>query len=352
MRLQFETFTVHKRFPLTISRGTYSESTSIWVRLEQEGIEGWGEAAPFSVGDRPQTLADLQLALETLAPVLAPFSPWQRQQIEQVMAERQIPSAARAGIDMALHDWMGKQLQQPLWRIWGLDPALSPITSVTIGIDSPEAAQKRAQAWMEVQDLRAFKLKLGSPEGIAADQAMLIAVQQVIPTGSQITVDANGGWNVEQALSLCNWLAGQGVEYVEQPLEQGKEEGLIELWHRSPLPIFVDESCFTTEQIPGLVDRVHGINIKLMKSGGLTEALRMIHTARSHGLKVMLGCYGNTALANSAAAQLGPLVDYLDLDSHLNLLDDPFSGVVLQNGRLILSESPGLGVERVGPITP
>lgn len=349
MRLQFETFTVHKRFPLTISRGTYSESTSLWIRIEQEGIEGWGEASPFSVGDQPQPLEHLQPALGRLSSTLADLTPWQRQQIQQQMHEMQIPSAAQAGIDMALYDWMGKRLNQPLWRLWGLDPQQSPLTSVTIGINTPEAAQQRAQDWLQLQDLKAFKIKLGHPEGIRADQAMVIALQQVIPMGSVITVDANGGWTPEQTLSMCNWLAGQGVEYVEQPLDKGKEEGLIEIWHRSPLPIFVDESCFTSDQIPYLANRVHGINIKLMKSGGLTEALRMIHTARSYGLKVMLGCYGHTALANSAAAQLGPLVDYLDLDSHLNLTDDPFEGVSLEKGRLILSEEPGLGVKRSSP---
>jgi len=344
MHLQLETFTVHKRFPLTISRGTYSESTILWLRVQQEGIEGWGEACPFSVGDPPQTLADLQGALESLRGPLADLSPWQRQQVEEQMLEMGIPSAARAAVDMALYDWMGKRLDQPLWRLWGLNPDHSPLTSVTIGINSPAAAQQRAQDWLQLQDLQAFKIKLGHPEGIAADQAMVIALQEVIPTGSLITVDANGGWTMEQTLSMCNWLAGQGVEYVEQPLEQGKDQGLIELWHQSPLPIFVDESCFSTAEIPALADRVHGINIKLMKSGGLTEALRMIHTARSHGLQVMIGCYGNTALANSAAAQLGPLVDYLDLDSHLNLTDDPFTGVPLHQGRLVLSEAPGLGV--------
>ncbi|MEN9229637.1 MAG: enolase C-terminal domain-like protein, partial [Thermostichus sp. DG02_5_bins_236] len=165
-----------------------------------------------------------------------------------------------------------------------------------------------------------------------------------IPLGSLITVDANGAWTVEQTLSMSNWLAGQGVSYLEQPLDRGREAGLITLWHESKLPIFVDESCFDSRDIPGLVDRVHGINIKLMKCGGLREALRMIHTAKAHGLQVMLGCYSNTALGNTAAAHLAPLVDYLDLDSHLNLVDDPFCGALLEKGRLVPTDRPGLGV--------
>jgi L-alanine-DL-glutamate epimerase-like enolase superfamily enzyme len=144
---------------------------------------------------------------------------------------------------------------------------------------------------------------------------------------------------------MCSWLASQGVRHVEQPLAAGQEENLPMLYERSPLPIFVDESCFTSCDIPRLADRVHGINIKLMKSGGLTEAMRMVHTARACGLQVMFGCYSDSTLANTAASQLSPLADYLDLDSHLNLVDDPFTGATVQNGCLIPNDLPGLGVE-------
>jgi L-alanine-DL-glutamate epimerase-like enolase superfamily enzyme len=287
----------------------------------------------------------LEIALQEAAVVVESLSPWDRQRITAALNATAIPSAVLAGIDMALYDWMGKRLGVPLWQLWGLDLGQLPPTSVTIGISSPVAAQQRAADWMQLADIKAFKVKLGSPEGMAADQAMLMAIQSQIPLGSLLTVDANGGWDVETALSMCDWLAGQGVTYVEQPLAQGKEDQLYELWHQSPLPIFVDESCFTSADLPGLVGRVHGINIKLMKCGGLTEAVRMIHAARVHGLQVMLGCYGNTALANTAAAHLAPLVDYLDLDSHLNLIDDPFSGAVLHNGCLVPTAQPGLGVK-------
>ncbi len=344
MQLHIQTFTVHKRFPLTISRGTQTSTAVIWLQLEHEGLQGWGEACAFTVDEHPQTLEEIQIALQTLAGSLEGFTPWDRQTITALMLEREMPSAARAAVDMALYDWMGKALQVPLWKLWGLNRRYCPQTTVTIGISSPELAQEQAQAWMDRGEISAFKLKLGNPEGTHLDQEMVIAVQEVIPTGSLLTVDANGGWTLEEAVPMCNWLAGQGVALVEQPLEKGKEEQLLSLWHQATLPIFADESCLTSSDLPFLINRVHGINIKLMKSGGLTEALRMIHTARALELQVMLGCYGHTALANAAAAQLGPLVDYLDLDSHLNLVDDPFVGPELREGYLMPSDQPGLGV--------
>jgi L-alanine-DL-glutamate epimerase-like enolase superfamily enzyme len=347
MRLYVEPFTVHKRYALALSRGTYTEATLAWVRVEEEGIEGWGEACPFSVSeDCHQSLEDILAGLEVAKGILRRYSPWERQAVEAELLQAGIPSAVRAAVDIALHDWMGKRLGRPLWQLWGLDRSRIPPTTLTIGLSTPQEARQRALAWMEqIQQARAFKIKLGSELGLMADQNQLIAVQEVIPLGSLITVDANGAWTLEQSLSMSNWLAGQGVSYLEQPLERGQEAKLITLWHESKLPIFVDESCFDSRDIPALADRVHGINIKLMKCGGLSEAWRMIHTARAHGLQVMLGCYSNTALGNTAAAHLAPLADYVDLDSHLNLIDDPFSGASVQEGCLIPTDRPGLGVE-------
>ncbi len=351
MRISIQTFTVHKRFPLTISRGTTSETTNVWVRVEQDGIEGWGEASPFSLGEHRQSTTDLADALQRVAPSLRGFDPWDRQQIEQLLLEMQVPSAARAGVDVALHDWFGKRVGLPLWQIWGLNRhSIVPI-SVTIGISSPAEATRRVRNWLShfqtlpgKAKVQFLKVKLGSPAGIAADRAMLTAVREEAPEHA-LSVDANGGWTLEHAVTMCNWLAKLGVKYVEQPLARGKEESLLELYKRSLLPIFVDESCFSSKDIPHLADRVHGINIKLMKCGGLTEAMRMVNTAQAYGLQVMFGCYSDSALSNTAAAQLSPLADYLDLDSHLNLIDDPFTGATVQQGCLIPNELPGLGVK-------
>ncbi|MBD2022530.1 dipeptide epimerase [Leptolyngbya sp. FACHB-36] len=352
MQIRLQTFTVHKRFALTISRGTTAQTTNLWVEVEHDGIRGWGEASPFSVGEQPQTTDTIARALQKIAPLLKALSPVERQRIDRLLLEAQLPSAARAALDIALHDWMGKQASLPLWHLWGLDCDRIVPTSVTIGISSPDAAQQRVKDWLGLgtvtapsQDIQALKLKLGSPAGLAADKAMLQAVRQIVPQ-IHISVDANGGWGLEAAIEMSDWLANQGVTYIEQPLAKGQEGDLPALYRRSPLPIFVDESCFTSHDIPSLADRVHGINIKLMKSGGLTEALRMIHTARACGLKVMFGCYSDSALLNTAIAQLSPLADYLDLDSHLNLLDDPFTGARFENGRVLPTDKPGLGVTR------
>lgn len=345
MHIQVETFTVHKRFPLTISRGTTAQSTNVWVRVEQDGVEGWGEGSPFSVGEDPQTTDAIAQQLHQIVPILEKFHPLDRQQIEKVMNEANLLSVAKAAIDVALHDWLGKQAQLPLWHLWGCDRALIGPTSVTIGISSAEVAQQRVQNWLKFLPIRALKVKLGSPEGIEADQAMLQAVLAVTPAELKVSIDANGGWSLANAILMCDWLTEQGITYIEQPLARGQEADLPKLYARSPLPIFVDESCFTSRDIPALADRVHGINIKLMKCGGLTEAMRMVYTARACGLQIMFGCYSDSAIANTAAAQLSAWATHLDLDSHLNLLDDPFSGATMQNGCLLPNDLPGLGVQ-------
>ncbi len=258
------------------------------------------------------------------------------------MAEFQLPSSARAAIDLALYDWLGKSIDLPLWQLWGLDRSKIVPISVTVGINTPTATRARIRGWLEIFEARFLKIKLGNPLGIGADREMMMAVKDEMPH-AKLTVDANGGWNLEDAIAMSHWLADLGVEYLEQPLARGNEGQLAALKQASPLPLFVDESCFTSRDIPQLAEIVDGINIKLMKSGGLTEAMRMIHTARAHGLKVMFGCYSDTVLANTAAAQLSPLADYLDLDSHLNLTNDPFIGATLVEGRLLPNNLSGLG---------
>jgi len=345
--LRIQTFTVRKRFALRISRGINTESTNVWVAIEQDGIWGWGEATPFAVGSQGQTTKKLMESLQQVAPRLARFHPLDRQQMQEAIAD--LPSAARAALDMACWDWLGKRSGLPLWRIWGLDRSQILPTSVTIGISAPLEAQQRVLSWLElISDLQVFKVKLGNPAGIAADREMLEAVLEAIPPQALVYVDANGGWSLEDAIFMCNWLGSAGIRYVEQPLPAGRERDLRVLYERSPLPIFVDESCFTSKDIPQLTDCVHGINIKLMKSGGLTEAMGMVHTAKALGLQVMFGCYSDSILANTAAAQLAPLADYLDLDSHLNLVDDPFTGALMEKGRLLPNDLPGLGVTRHG----
>ena len=345
MQIDIEIFTVNKRFPLTISRGTTAKTTNLWVKISEDGIEGWGEASPFSVGNYPQTTQIIQESILQIAPSLLKTHPSERQQIEQVLIKAQIPSAAKAAIDTALHDWMGKRAGLPLWQIWGLDRSVIKPISVTIGISSPQDARKRVRDWLEFMDVKMLKVKLGSPDGIEADKKMLDAVREEAPT-PDLYVDANGGWSLEDAQQMSFILADMGVKYIEQPLIRGQEQNLVELKKLSPIPIFVDESCFTSADIPHLAECADGVNIKLMKSGGLAEAMRMINTARSCGLQVMFGCYSDSTLANTALAQLAPLADYLDLDSHLNLIDDPFRGALIEEGKILPNNLPGLGVQR------
>ena len=351
MQIKVQLFTVHKRFALTISRGTTAATTNVLVKIDHDGIEGWGEASPFSIGGQPQTTEVIARSLQRIAPLLKAISPLERQRIDYLMQQAGLPTAARAALDVALHDWMGRRTLLPLWQMWGLERERIGPTSVTIGIMPPADAKQRVLDWlgrgtvaMPWQGVQALKVKLGSPSGMAADQAMFLAVREAAPPRLQLSVDANGGWSLATAIEMSHWLAEQGVTYLEQPLPKGQEGDLLPLYQQSPLPIFVDESCFTSGDIAPLADRVHGINIKLMKAGGLSEALRMIHTAKALGLKVMFGCYSDSALLNTAFSHLSPLADYLDLDSHLNLIDDPFVGAAFQNGRVVPTELPGLGV--------
>jgi L-alanine-DL-glutamate epimerase-like enolase superfamily enzyme len=344
MQLAWATFTVNKRFPLTISRGTTAQTVNVWARIEADGIEGWGEASPFGIGDFRQSTEQILEHLARARPLLEPLHPLERARVEQTLREAGIGSAARAAIDLALWDWLGKRTGLALWQMLGLSCEAVAPTSVTIGINPPEVAQQRTRDWLELTHARALKIKLGNPAGIEADQAMFEAIRQVAPQGVALRVDANGGWSLPDALTMCRWLAARGVEYVEQPLPRGAEDDLPYLHRESPLPIFVDESCFDSRDVVRLADRVHGVNIKLMKCGGLSEALRMVHTARALGLQVMYGCYSDSSLAISAASQIAPLADHLDLDSHLNLLDDPFIGAELHDGKVIPTRAPGLGV--------
>lgn len=343
MQVSIKPFTVRKRVPLTISRGTTAESMNLWIQILEDGIVGWGEATPFSIGSQSQSTESIHHQLTSLIPALERFHPLQRQQIEPLLTT--VDSAARAAVDVALHDWLGKRVELPLWQLWGLDRDRIGPTAVTIGLGTPTAACQRWQQWQaQIPSIRSVKVKLGSPEGIQADQAMFTALTSHFPSGIKISVDANGGWQLVDAMRMADWLAEQNVTYIEQPLPTDLDKDLGVLSERSPLPIFADESCFTSQDIPRLMGNVQGINIKLMKAGGVTEALRMIHTARACGLQLMFGCYSDSALSNTTLAHLAPLADHLDLDSHLNLANDPFQGATMQAGRLLPNDAPGLGL--------
>lgn len=344
MQIKSAVFRLDKLFPLTISRGTNTASDNLWLRLEADNLEGWGEASPFSIVKEPVRATEkLNKELLQIAPQLETYHPLERQKIEELLQKAGVSSPLKAAIDMALHDWLGKKAQLPLWRLWGLDKSRIPPTSVTIGINTAEGARKRLEAWQKLVQPKIFKLKLGSPDGIGADQAMVLAVK-ASKGEATLTVDANGGWNLDQAIFMCDWLAKQGVIYVEQPLPVALDHQLCELKKRSPLPLIVDESCFNSQDILRLANHIDGINIKIMKAGGLTEVIKMINIAKSCDLKIMYGCYSDSSLANTVMAHLAPLADYIDLDSHLNLMNDPFMGAEIIAGKLLPPDLPGNGV--------
>jgi L-alanine-DL-glutamate epimerase-like enolase superfamily enzyme len=343
----FSFHTCKKRVPLTISRGTSTHTTVGWLRWAEEGVEGWGEAVPFAIDEHPQTVDVLTTAVETHRAWLEQATAWERIEIDRRLRAAGAPSGLIAAVNLALYDWLGKRLGQPVGRLLGLPSVDGPLTSVTVGIAAPEAAAQRVRLWLASGDVRAFKVKLGSKAGAEADRAMFTAVLAAIPAGMRVSVDANGGWSLATAIEMAAWLAERGVDHLEQPLPRGQENEMAALRATMKMPLIVDESCRTADELVRIAGSIDGINIKLMKCGGLDGALRLVHTARAHGLKILVGCYGNSALANTAAAQLGGLVDYLDLDSHLNLEDDVFQGAALIAGRLRLSSQPGFGVSHV-----
>jgi L-Ala-D/L-Glu epimerase len=323
------------RHTWTISRNSSDFKDNVFVCIERDGTKGWGEAAPnVRYGeDVERTVAGLDRAKE----VLRASSDWfdyvdLRHQWEQL----DMPGCAAAGLDMAVLDWVGRRLDVPLYRLLGLDPAKAAITSFSIGIDTPEVVQQKVK---EAADFPVLKIKVGRDN----DAEILAAVRQV--TDRPLRVDANEGWrDKDVALEKIRWLAGLGVELIEQPMPAEMIEETAWLSKQVDIPIIADEAVKHASDIPRLAGAYDGINIKLMKAGGVQEAIQMIHVARSLGLKVMLGCMIESSVAISAAAHLTPLVDYADLDGNLLIANDPFSGVSTEHGRLVLNDRPGLGV--------
>lgn len=335
INLRFNTISLVKRVALTISRGVSTGSQCAIVELECDGIVGYGEAAEFEIPGVTEDYKKIEAELVEARVVLAERDPFDRYAIESLLKSIGIGSAVRNAIDMALWDWAGKAVQLPVWKLVGISRHPRSPTSVTIGLGTPAFAVERLKQWESIGKVGAIKIKLGNPLGIQADKEMFQSVHEVINSNVRIGVDANGGWELRDAIEMSQWLYELGVEHIEQPLAVGQEHDLSGLFRQSPLPIFIDESCLTTADVIRWSQSIHGINIKLTKCGGITEALRMIAAAQSLGLKTMIGCYGNTTLGNAAANQLTSMIDYIDLDSHLNLINDPFVGLKWENGYLL-----------------
>jgi L-alanine-DL-glutamate epimerase-like enolase superfamily enzyme len=339
MKLLHETLTVHTKHRFTIARGGASEWRVVAVRLiDADGAEGWGEAAPSRYyGETAETVC---AALGRFAPVLERADAWSLEAIEAELQQvLRFNAAAKSAVSAALYDLAAKRLGLPLYRWLGLDPARAPISSFTIGI-AGEAELRRMVT--EAEPYPILKVKLGTDR----DEEIVRTVREEAPH-KRIRVDANTAWSPKQALRLIERLARLDVELVEQPVPPHDIEGLRFVCERSPIPVIADESCVIATDIPKLAGAADGINIKLAKCGGLREALRMIATARAHGMSVMMGCMIETSLGITAAAHLAPLLDYADLDGAALLADDPFRGATLDGGVIRVPAEPGLGVTRV-----
>lgn len=341
MEISFQTLRLNKLYPLRISRGTSTGSDNLYVGLTQDNFTGWGEMSP-GISEKAESP---QAGQDALVDFWKPdFGKLSIHEIWTKARQVDVPPCALAALDVALWDWFGKKCGQPLYRVFGLSKKMAA-TSVTIGINPPDVVKERVPEILDRTGSKFLKIKLGSPEGTEADQAMFAAIEEVVGdrTDLALRIDANGGWSPDEAVAMMKWLADRGVEYVEQPLKEGEEGYLPRLYNKRPLPIYVDESCRFSENIPNWVDSVDGVNLKLMKCGGLTEALRIVATARAHKVKVMIGCMSESTLSISAGAAIGSLFDAIDLDSHLNITNDPCSGAALSEGVILPNDLPGHG---------
>lgn len=335
MKLSFYPLDLKLRHTFRIARNMHDVQNNMVISLNDEsGISGFGEAAPSSFfGEDTSSIASV---FTEAADFLKDADPFQIEDITFHLAKR-FPkdAAARAAIDMALHDIISKRLNVPLYKLLGLKRDHAKVTSFTIGIDTLEKMCEKVE---EAKDFPILKIKVG----IKNDIEILKELRRI--THAVFRVDANTGWTADEAVKKFHSMEDLGVELVEQPFPVGNIDALKKIKHQVKIPIFVDEDVKNSLDIPELSKVVDGINIKLMKCGGIREAIRMIHTARAHGLKIMIGCNIESSLSITAAAHLTPLVDYVDLDGHLLITNDPYKGLTINKGRLTLPEDDGLGV--------
>lgn len=336
MKLKFSVYDLKLKHTFRISRSSRDIQEVVITELEHDGIVGYGEAAPSRrYGETVETVQQFLKKLD-LSRFDDPFK------LENIMStvDGLAPgnTSAKAAIDIALHDWIGKAVKLPLHRYWGLDKEKTPVTSFTIGIDSPEMIAKKID---EAEEYPILKIKLGGGN----DEEIIRTIRSV--TKKTLRVDANEGWKTkEMALERIQWLEQEGVEFIEQPMPVQDLTGTAWLRERVNIPLIADESSLRLHDIASLQNVFDGVNIKLMKCTGLREGMKMIHAARACGLKIMVGCMIETSIAISAAAQFSPLIDYADLDGAVLTTNDPFDGMRIERGRLILPDRPGIGVER------
>jgi L-alanine-DL-glutamate epimerase-like enolase superfamily enzyme len=338
MELSHRTATLRLAEPFRISRETSTEEEVLWVEIRHDGLSGFGEATPQAhYGESVESAA----AFLDEAEELLGGDPFALDAICSRLAEHPGQLAAKAAVDAALHDLCGKLTGLPVYRLLGLERA-GPPTSWTIWLGDPDDMARRAES--VDPRFRRLKLKLGGRDGLDVERVRAVRSVAALP----LMVDVNEYWTLDEAADAIAELESLGVEYVEQPLPARDPAG-PELKRRSALPIFVDEDVHVLGDIREAAERAHGVNIKLAKSGGIREAVRMATAARALGLGVMLGCMVESGLGISAGAQIASLCDHVDLDGNLLLAEDPWPGVPFEDGVQLPPESPGLGVHEAVP---
>lgn len=335
LNLSFKPYELKLRHSFNLARSQRTTTPGVQVQLEYDGIIGYGEASmPPYLGENVASVTEFLSKLD-----LSQFSdPFRIEDIHEYM-ESVAPNnrAAKASVDIALHDLLGKIMNQPWFRIWGLNPENTPNTSFTISYDAnPDEMRKKIE---ETSPFKVIKIKMG----LDHDKEIVEAFRR--HSDVPICVDANQGWNnKEKALEMCHWLAERNCLFVEQPMDKAAIDDTAWLRERSPLPIIADEFLQRLPDVKRAAGAYDGINIKLMKSTGMHEAYKMAVLARALGMKVMLGCMTETSCAVTAAAQLSPMVDWADLDGNLLIANDIFDGIKINDGKVIIPDRSGIGV--------
>lgn len=335
LRLSFEPYELILRHTFTVSSYSRKTTPGVQVKIDFDGFTGYGEASmPPYLGQSVESVCAF-LSKVNLSQFKDPF------RLEEILAYVDSLSpgdnAAKAAIDIALHDLVGKLMGQPWWRIWGLDPSKAPDTTFTIGIDTADVVRQKTLECAEKFNI--LKVKVG----LDNDKEMIQTIREV--TDLPLAVDANQGWkDRQQALDEIFWLRENGVVMVEQPMSKERLDDNAWITEHSPLPIFADEAIQRLSDIPSIKGAYHGINIKLMKCTGLREGWKMANYARAEGMKVMVGCMTETSCAVSAAAQLAPAADFCDLDGNLLITNDLFTGMQVIDGHIVLPDRPGIGI--------
>lgn len=331
--LKYNPYTLQLKHTFTLATSSRTTTPVVLTVIEYDGIRGYGEASmPPYLGESQESVMKF-LSLLNLSQFSDPFLLVDiLEYVENVMPGNY---AAKASVDIALHDLIGKLVREPFYRLFGLNPAKAPLTSFTIGLDSPEIIRQKVA---EAEPYKILKVKLGRDN----DREMVEVIRSI--TDKPLCVDVNQGWKDRgMALEMAGWLKEKGVVFLEQPMPGEMKDDIAWLTERSPLPVIGDEAIRNVKDIMENKDVYSGINIKLMKCGGLNAAMKMINVARAMGLKVMIGCMTETSCAVTAAAQLSPLADWCDLDGNLLIANDPFDGLKIVNGRVTLPERSGIG---------